>query len=164
MELTSVSKQRLSEVRPELQLVVNEAAVHLDPSPSADGWGFIVVEGLRSLETQKRYVEKGVSWTMDSRHITGHAVDLGVWITSPKDVRWEAPLYVVQARFVQHVAQEIGVRLTWGGIFDMCLNDLSPDIEKELQAYRNRCAKRGKKAIFDGPHFELTRKDYPNEQ
>ncbi|WP_447881313.1 M15 family metallopeptidase [Serratia fonticola] len=37
---------------------------------------FIVIEGVRTVAQQRENVNKGVSKTMDSRHLTGHAVDL----------------------------------------------------------------------------------------
>lgn len=37
---------------------------------------FFVGEGLRSVERQERLVASGASRTMNSRHLTGHAVDL----------------------------------------------------------------------------------------
>jgi peptidoglycan L-alanyl-D-glutamate endopeptidase CwlK len=40
--------------------------------------GFIVTEGLRSAERQAQLVRVGASRTHNSRHLTGHAVDLAV--------------------------------------------------------------------------------------
>ncbi|KFK93599.1 MULTISPECIES: M15 family metallopeptidase [unclassified Serratia (in: enterobacteria)] len=37
---------------------------------------FSVIEGKRTVERQKQLVATGASKTMDSRHLTGHAVDL----------------------------------------------------------------------------------------
>jgi peptidoglycan L-alanyl-D-glutamate endopeptidase CwlK len=37
---------------------------------------FAIVDGLRTLEQQKALVAKGASRTMQSRHLTGHAVDM----------------------------------------------------------------------------------------
>ncbi len=37
---------------------------------------FGVTEGLRTVERQKELVAKGASQTMNSRHITGHAIDV----------------------------------------------------------------------------------------
>ncbi|MEQ1923848.1 MAG: M15 family metallopeptidase [Pyrinomonadaceae bacterium] len=37
---------------------------------------FIVTEGLRSKERQRELVKKGASRTLNSRHLTGHAVDV----------------------------------------------------------------------------------------
>jgi hypothetical protein len=41
---------------------------------------FSVHDGIRTLEEQKKLVESGASQTLDSRHITGHAVDLVPYI------------------------------------------------------------------------------------
>lgn len=40
---------------------------HLDP---------LVTETTRTLAEQKEYVRKGVSWTLNSKHLTGEAVDI----------------------------------------------------------------------------------------
>lgn len=37
---------------------------------------FAVIEGVRTKERQKELVRKGASKTMNSRHLTGHAVDI----------------------------------------------------------------------------------------
>jgi peptidoglycan L-alanyl-D-glutamate endopeptidase CwlK len=63
------SLQRLTGVHPDLLKVVN-MAIRISKQD------FSVIEGMRTLETQKDYVKRGVSETMNSRHLTGHAVDL----------------------------------------------------------------------------------------
>jgi len=63
------SRQRLSGVHPDLVKVVKRAI-------EITGMDFFVGEGIRSVERQKRLVASGASRTMNSRHITGHAVDL----------------------------------------------------------------------------------------
>jgi len=78
------SKQRLKGVHPDLVKVV-ERAIEIT---TVD---FTVLEGLRSPERQKALVEIGASQTLNSRHITGHAVDLGAWVED--EVRWDWPLY-----------------------------------------------------------------------
>jgi peptidoglycan L-alanyl-D-glutamate endopeptidase CwlK len=56
---------------------------------------FIVMEGLRSRERQAKLVALGASRTMNSRHLTGHAVDLGYWLDDgdgvPEngEIRWD---------------------------------------------------------------------------
>ena len=63
------SKERLEGVHPDLVSVV-ERAIEISEMD------FFVGEGLRSLERQKKLVASGASRTMNSRHLTGHAVDL----------------------------------------------------------------------------------------
>ncbi|MEW5421381.1 peptidoglycan-binding protein [Amorphus sp. 3PC139-8] len=72
--LTSRDRAALNGVHPDLVGVVERAA-ELTPVP------FRVFEGVRSIERQRENVRRGVSKTMNSRHIpgangVGHAVDL----------------------------------------------------------------------------------------
>ena len=51
---------------------------------------FGVHEGMRSIERQRDLVADGVSQTMASRHLTGHAVDLWLWPLDWQDFdRWQ---------------------------------------------------------------------------
>lgn len=75
---------------------------------------FIVGEGLRTLETQRKYVASGVSKTMKSRHLTGHAVDLWAYLVT---IRWEPALYVPIADSMKAAGKELGVPVEWG--FDL---------------------------------------------
>lgn len=49
------------------------ATAFLHKHPNYD---IAVVESLRTLEKQKEYVAKGVSWTLKSRHLEGKALDI----------------------------------------------------------------------------------------
>lgn len=74
---------------------------------------FTVLEGLRTVERQKRLVATGASKTMNSRHLTGHAIDI-----APLDngvVSWDWPLYHKLAPVIKEAAEELGVDLEWGG-------------------------------------------------
>ena len=66
------SKRHLVGVNPELAFFVTE----LIKTTKQD---FTVFEGLRLKERQHVLVARGVSWTMNSKHLTGNAVDLVVW-------------------------------------------------------------------------------------
>ena len=74
---------------------------------------FMVIEGLRTVERQKQLVAKGASKTMNSKHITGHAVDIARWLTVKSagigrcTISW--PHHQKQS------AKEMGVNITWGG-------------------------------------------------
>ena len=70
MTLSARSWERLEGVHADLVKVVELAA--LGPV------GFVVTEGLRTRERQATLVMAGKSRTMNSRHLTGHAVDLAV--------------------------------------------------------------------------------------
>jgi peptidoglycan L-alanyl-D-glutamate endopeptidase CwlK len=118
------SRERLQGVHPDLVRVV-ERAIELT---SVD---FTVLEGLRTTERQKMLVAAGASRTMNSRHITGHAVDLGAYVDGQVD--WSWPLYERIAEAMKLAAKELGVAITWGGDW---------------------------RTFKDGPHYELDRKIY----
>ena len=67
------SKARLKGVHPDLVKVV-EKAIQLT---TVD---FTVLEGVRDAVRQEKLVESGASQTMNSRHLTGHAVDQQVTV------------------------------------------------------------------------------------
>ena len=119
------SVERLQGVHPDLVKVV-ERAIEMSPVD------FTVLEGLRSPERQQTLVASGASQTLNSRHITGHAVDLGAWVDNQVD--WSWPLYHKIANAMKAAANELGVAIVWGGDW---------------------------KTFKDGPHFELDRRYYP---
>lgn len=65
--LTARDLERLRGVHPDLVRVVIRARERVP---------FFVAEGVRSAERQKQLVAEGKSKTLNSRHLTGHAVDL----------------------------------------------------------------------------------------
>lgn len=97
------SENNLAGVNPDLVKVVRRA---LELS-TVD---FSVIEGLRTVERQKELVAAGKSKTMNSRHLTGHAVDLfpvgGDW----NDYRCWLP--VLDA--MHKAGEELGVKLRFG--------------------------------------------------
>lgn len=119
------SKARLKGVHPDLAKVV-ERAIQIT---TVD---FTVLEGLRDPQRQKKLVESGASQTLNSRHITGHAVDLGAWVDDQVD--WSWPLYHQIAAAMKEAAKQVGVPIEWGGDW---------------------------RTFKDGPHFQLPRKEYP---
>lgn len=131
--LGTKSREKLNGVHPDLVSVVERAI-------SITKKDFTVLEGLRSKERQAQLFAAGKSKTMNSRHITGHAVDLGPWplngdfdsdgILNIAD--WDE--YYPLADAMKQAAKELGVAIVWGGDW---------------------------KGFPDGPHFELDRKVYP---
>jgi len=128
-ELDPRSVRRLEGVHPDLIHVVRKAA-------SFGEMSFIVTEGLRTEERQKKLLAAGASQTMRSRHLTGHAVDLAVLVDG--DVRWDWPLYDKLGELMKRAARSLEppVPLEWGGDWKM----------------------------RDGPHFQLPRALYPDPQ
>lgn len=124
-KLSSRSLGRLAGVHDDLVSVVERAIKITEVD-------FTVLEGLRSKSRQKELVDSGASTTMNSRHLTGHAVDLGAWVTG--GVRWDWPLYYKIADAMKQAADELGVAIEWGGDWT---------------------------TFKDGPHFQLSWQAYP---
>jgi peptidoglycan L-alanyl-D-glutamate endopeptidase CwlK len=74
---------------------------------------FRVLEGLRTLERQSMLVKAGKSQTMNSRHITGDAVDLGALIDGV--VNWEWKYYEQIAKTMKQASKELNIPIEWGG-------------------------------------------------
>lgn len=119
------SLQRLEGVHPDLVRVVKKAA-------AISALDFTVLEGLRTLERQKKLFAQRATQTMKSRHLTGHAVDLAPMVGG--EVRWDWPLYHRLADIVKQAAADEGVAVEWGGDW---------------------------KTFKDGPHWQLPWKQYP---
>ncbi len=123
--LGSRSRARLTGVHPDLVRVV-ELALTYSPHD------FTITEGLRSVARQRELKAAGASQTMNSRHITGHAIDFAVLIGGK--VRWDWPLYGQVAEAFKRAAKELNVPIIWGGDW---------------------------RSLRDGPHIELQRQKYP---
>lgn len=152
--LGSRSLAELEGVHPRLQAVVKRAIELTEQD-------FGVHDGLRTLAEQREYVRRGVSQTMNSKHMKqpdgyGHAVDLVPYINGKLRWEWE-PIYHIAAA-VNQAARELNVSLRWGGCWDMSFNVLSPtpeSMESAVEAYTQRRRNAGRRAFIDGPHFEM---------
>jgi peptidoglycan LD-endopeptidase CwlK len=147
-KLGARSIDNLSGVHPDLVKVVKRAIEITEQD-------FTVIEGLRTKERQKELVKRGASKTMNSRHLTGHAVDLAVW----KDgaISWDTgtpsmyyelsdndsyELYQEIGTSMLMAAKELRIPIRWGADWD---GDYRHSDERFL----------------DWVHFELQRKYYP---
>lgn len=119
------SLKRLEGVHPDL-IKVMKRAIGCTPID------FAVLEGRRTLARQKQLMEAGATRTMNSRHLTGHAVDVAPYIGGT--VRWDWPLYHQLALIIKKAAADLGVPIQWGGDW---------------------------RSFKDGPHWELPWKAYP---
>lgn len=129
----SRSLARMEGIHSDLRRVLDRA---LQQAP----FPFIVTEGLRTAARQRELVRVGASKTLNSRHLTGHAVDIVPYVDIDKDGRVETeemyawPLYHRLATTVKTAAVIEGVPLIWGGDW---------------------------RTFKDGPHWELDRRVYP---
>jgi len=124
-QLSERSERNLKGVHIDLVKVVRRA-IQLTPVD------FVVTQGLRTVEQQRELVARGASRTMNSRHLTGHAVDVAALVGGT--VSWDLPHYRAIAEAFKAAARELGVAIVWGGDW---------------------------KSFVDGPHFELDRRSYP---
>jgi len=143
-ELKGVHADLVAVVKRAIELSVQDFAVH---------------DGTRTLAEQKKLMESGASQTLDSRHISGHAVDLVPFINGKLRWEWE-PIYKI-ADAVRMAARELGTPLRWGGAWDVSFTQLDDSPEDLVADYTARRRKLGKKAFLDGPHFELPKDQYP---
>lgn len=123
--LSTKSLGRMAGVHPRLQEVVKRA-ISITPVD------FAVLEGMRTIERQRELFAAGASKTMRSRHLTGHAIDLGAIVGG--QVRWDWPLYDQVAVAMKVAASQLGVPIEWGG---------------DWENFR------------DGPHFQLPWTSHP---
>lgn len=138
--VTGISK--LDGVHPKLVEVILEAF-------NRSKVKFSVTEGLRNAARQKHLVSIGASKTTDSRHLTGHAVDLWPQDDAGKNLPSDAAFPKGSAsakaadaalwaglreisKVVLQVAKEKGINVEWGGSWG-----------------------------WDAPHFQLNRVAYP---
>lgn len=105
-KLSEKSLRRLAGVHPDLVKVVKRA-IEITPID------FVVIEGLRTEERQKYLVAKGASKTMNSYHLTGHAVDIAPLVDG--QVSWDWKYYRELAPAMKQAAKELDVDITWGG-------------------------------------------------
>jgi len=144
------SERRLKGVHPDL-VAVNRLALK---KSSQD---FTVFEGVRDIETQREYVRRGVSQTMNSKHLLqpdgyGHAVDNVPWINGGP--RWELVPCCMIAQAVREAAEELNIRIRWGGCWQV-LNGTTAPAMTLVEEYSARKRRQGRTAFIDGPHFEL---------
>lgn len=150
-QLGKTSRQRIVGVDPRLVRCV-ERAIQLTKQD------FTVLEGVRSIETQRDYVRRGVSQTMASRHLRqpdgyGKAVDLVPWAGGMP--RWEWPLIYPIAEAMRQAAVELGVPIRWGGAWTS-LNAIGPGgAKRAVDAYTAARKAQKKAAFLDGPHYEI---------
>jgi peptidoglycan L-alanyl-D-glutamate endopeptidase CwlK len=104
------SEKNLATVQPQLQKLGRELLRRL----AAEGLTFKVIQGRRTQAEQDALWAKGrtkpgpkVTWTRNSRHLTGRAIDLALF--SGKNVVWESKHYTRAGE----IGEQLG--LVWGG-------------------------------------------------
>ena len=127
------SLQNLTGIHPDLRRVMDRA---LQDSPL----DFVITEGLRTLERQRELLRIGATTTLNSRHLTGHAVDLYAWVDLNLNGRVEFE-EMANPRLMRRIADAIkaaaraeNVPIIWGGDW-RTFKDL-PHFELDRRVYR----------------------------
>ena len=106
--------------------ILNHAIISFARDPLCT-WQFIITDGLRTAQEQAQLVVQGASHTLNSKHLTGQAIDICILVNGK--ARWEFELYKRFAQtFRAYAFNNFNLDLTWGGDW---------------------------KKLKDGPHFEL---------
>ena len=122
-KLGTRSLQSLSGVHPDMVAVVKKAI-------EITGVDFTVIEGIRNINRQRELFKAGKSTTMNSRHITGHAVDMVPW-----PVDWEdLERFEVMAEAMKTAAEELDIPIVWGGDWKSFYD--APHFELDRKKYK----------------------------
>lgn len=108
------SKENLRKCHPDLQLLFRIVVRSFDIS---------ITEGARSPYRQRQLVDRGLSKTMNSKHIPqadgwAHAVDLAPYPIDLSDTRKAQARFYQLSGYVRRIAEELGIRVRWGGDWD----------------------------------------------
>lgn len=123
------SLANLEGVHPDLRRVCDRA-IELCAAEDID---FIITDGYRTIEEQRRFVDEGKSKTMRSRHLGGFAIDYVALVDRRVTYDMEAMAQV--AAIFKRAAADVGVPIKWGGDW---------------------------KTFKDTPHIELDKRSYPD--
>lgn len=125
------SEDNLQGVHPDLVKVVRLAL-------TLSKRDFSVIEGLRSQERQNQLYVLRKTQTLNSRHLTGHAVDI-----VPHPLDWnDKAAFGELAKAMFEAARQLKIPIRWGGDW-------------------NRNGRSDDETFYDGPHFELLKAVYP---
>lgn len=96
------SEDNLKGVNPDLVRVIRRAL-------EISAVDFTVIEGLRSRQRQAQLAASGASQTLNSRHLTGNAVDI-----IPVGTTWAIDEFRPILKAVKTAGDELGVKLRFG--------------------------------------------------
>lgn len=147
-KLSKRSHDRLFGVDPRLVAVVNTAIMITKVD-------FGVVEGLRTIETQRAYFNAGKSQTMESKHLDGRAVDLVAFVNGA--VSWELNLYDEIAESMRIGALEHALPLRWGAAWNIAdIRKWNGSMESAMTYYIDERRRMNRRPFIDAPHWEIS--------
>ena len=146
--LSQRSLGRLDGVKNQLHSVVTTAI-------GLTNCDFGVTCGLRNIQEQEELVARGASQTMNSKHLTGDAVDVVAYIDGSR-ISWELNLYDDIADAFKEASIREGVGIRWGASWHIPdLRDWEGTSEEAMMAYIDLRRSQGRRPFIDAPHFEL---------
>ena len=160
------SMERARKVDPRLLAIV---VIALDRCPVDFGF---TEDQSRTVAEQAEKVRRGVSQTMNSKHVIpdGQAFSTGVdlvpyvdGIFQWGDNQWRVTtkagatidVFYEIAAAMRAAAISAGFRIRWGGCWDKCLNDLPAGAAAMKAAVEGYKTRHPGPDFLDGPHFEL---------
>lgn len=108
-----VSTERRKGVHPDL-LKLADAVLQAAP------WPLRITEGMRTLERQRQLLAAKATKTLNSRHLTGHAIDVVPYIDLDRDGKIETEelynkrLFDVLIPIAKAEAERLGIKMTFG--------------------------------------------------
>ena len=108
-----VSTDRRKGVHPDL-LKLADAVLQAAP------WPLRITEGMRTLERQRQLLAAKATKTLNSRHLTGHAIDVVPYIDLDRDGKIETEelynkrLFDVLIPIAKREAARLGIKMTFG--------------------------------------------------
>jgi peptidoglycan L-alanyl-D-glutamate endopeptidase CwlK len=112
MELNQRSKNNLKGVNNVLIEIVEKSVEIFNTKYNEESY-FVVTEGVRTLERQKQLLAEKKSQTLDSYHITGHAIDVALFLNGK--ITWNLKDYKKLADIIKQAAKDLGYDIVWGG-------------------------------------------------
>lgn len=151
---SNLSKMRLSTVKADLIKVANLALMHTKVD-------FGIVQGIRSIEEQKKNMVNGASQIMQSKHLTGEAIDVIAYVNGKGT--WEDKYFYDIAEGFRMASRDLDIQIIWGASW--IIKDLGKwkgTMEEAVQLYidhkKEQSIRLGKsqKPFIDAGHFELS--------
>lgn len=118
-EFSARSLKAMEGIHPKLRQLC-ERTIQITP------YNFVITEGKRTLATQKKYVKEGKSQTMNSKHLSGNAID---FVDFP-DFSYDVKKMTAIAKAFKKASKELNIPIIWGGDWKTLVD--TPHIQLDL--------------------------------
>jgi peptidoglycan L-alanyl-D-glutamate endopeptidase CwlK len=116
-----------------------------------------VIEGIRSIERQRQLLAQGHTRTLNSRHITGMAIDL---VPAPFTTWEDTDRWDTMATAFAQASRELEIPCFWGCAWHKPIGEFKTGKEAREDYVATR-RKQRRSVFLDFPHIELCRTTYP---